>query len=67
MTTYELYGPGGSLAMDTSEHPEDYEEAIAAIPRELAAAVASGEAHPLDAAHGLHLQQLLAEAVRSAG
>lgn len=62
----DLYGPAGSLSLDLSAHPEDYVDAMAAIPAELAAAVRSGAGHPLDAAHGLHLQELIAAAAAGA-
>jgi predicted dehydrogenase len=63
VTTYELYGPAGSLVLDASDHPEDHVDAMAAIPRELAEAVASGGRHPLDADHALHLQELIDRAM----
>lgn len=62
VTRYELYGPTGSLVLDLDDDHHDREATMATIPAELAAAVASGHGHPLDAARGLHLQELLAAA-----
>lgn len=62
LSRFDLYGPTGTMSLDTAEHPEDFADAMRAIPAELAAAVTSGDGHPLDAAHGLHLQELLAAA-----
>jgi predicted dehydrogenase len=62
VSRFELYGPTGSMVLDTAQNAHDFRDAMAAIPAELAAAVASGEGHPLDANHGLHLQQLMATA-----
>ena len=62
ISRFDLYGPAGSISLDTSQHVEDFVGAMRAIPAELAAAVESGDGHPLDANHGLHLQELIAAA-----
>lgn len=59
---FDLFGPKGSITLDTNRQPEDFSDAMRSIPQELAAAVASGHGHPLDAVHGLHLQELIAAA-----
>ncbi len=59
----DLYGPTGSLTLDTTRNAEDFGAAMAAIPAEFAVAVASGEGHALDARRGLHLQQRMATAL----
>jgi predicted dehydrogenase len=63
LARFDLYGPAGSITLDTSQRAEDFVDAMRAIPAELAAAVASGDGHPLDARHGLHLQELMVAAV----
>ena len=60
---WELYGPAGVLALDPSDTYDDFAAALAAIPAELAEAVRTGTQHPLDAARGLYLQELLAGAL----
>ncbi len=60
---WELYGSGGVLACDAADSSEDFADAMAAIPAELAHAVRTGTPHPLDAARGLYLQELLAAAL----
>jgi predicted dehydrogenase len=62
-TETELYGPKGMLAVDVRAAigPETF----AQIPVALAAAAADpGAPNPLDAARGLHLQRIIAEAER---
>ncbi|WP_329460380.1 Gfo/Idh/MocA family protein [Streptomyces sp. NBC_01497] len=60
-TRVELYGPGAeSLVYDTAEL--DHEECWPVLRREFAAAVRSGTPTTLDAARGLHLQRLIAQA-----
>ncbi len=59
----DLFGPAGSMVLDTTRNARDFGDAMAAIPAEFAAAVAAGEGHPLDARRGLHLQQLMAAAM----
>ena len=62
--TCEVYGPSGSVRFDSESNDmaAQFRAASEAIPRELAAAVRTGNAHPLDAAHGLALQRLLHQA-----
>jgi predicted dehydrogenase len=60
-TRVELYGPGQeSVVYDTAEL--DHEECWPVLRREFAAAVRSGVPTSLDAARGLHLQRLIAQA-----
>jgi predicted dehydrogenase len=56
----ELYGPGGALELDCAAvvGPDTF----VTVADELATMVRSGEAHPLDAAHGLYLQRVIEEA-----
>ncbi|MHB1855792.1 MAG: Gfo/Idh/MocA family protein [Acidimicrobiales bacterium] len=65
--TFELYGPTGvlSLADGGPDAAEEYNTALASIPRQLAEVVRSGADHPLDARRGLHLQDLIERAQRS--
>lgn len=56
----ELYGAAGSLAVDTTAAVGP--DTFATIVADFAAAVLDGSPHPPDAAHGLHLQHLLADA-----
>jgi predicted dehydrogenase len=56
-----LYGPAGELAIDFSTL--DHGACWPVVRAEFAAAVRSGQPHPLDVRHGLHLQRLLARAV----
>lgn len=55
----ELYGPAGVLRVDGTAVSE---EAFRVLRHEFAYAVRSGEGHPLDARHGLRLQQVLTDA-----
>ncbi|WP_042378203.1 Gfo/Idh/MocA family protein [Streptacidiphilus melanogenes] len=55
----EVFGPGGHARL---AWPEALEEPFARMVAEFAAAVRTGEGHPLDARHGLRLQELLTEA-----
>ncbi len=59
----ELYGDFGVRVLDRADLDGEFADAQVAIPAEFADAVASGADHPLDAAHGLRLQELLAAAV----
>jgi predicted dehydrogenase len=61
-TGLEVFGPTGSLALDARSFERDDGEI-----RRRFAAVARGEATELDAARGLHLQRLVAEAEASLG
>jgi predicted dehydrogenase len=60
-TRIELYGPGEDLVYDTAEL--DHDECWPVLRAEFAAAVRSGRSGPLDAAHGLRLQELLEQAL----
>lgn len=57
----ELYGRERCLTLDASHEPVP--ESFATMRREFAE-VARGAPHPIDAAHGLHLQELVADALR---
>ncbi|MER7666302.1 Gfo/Idh/MocA family oxidoreductase [Streptomyces sp. NPDC096193] len=59
-TRIELFGPGDELVYDTAGM--DHDECWPVLRREFAAAVRSGTDHPLNAARGLRLQELLAMA-----
>ncbi|MEJ8633060.1 Gfo/Idh/MocA family oxidoreductase [Streptomyces sp. MS2.AVA.5] len=59
-TRIELFGPGDELVYDTADM--DHDECWPVLRREFAAAVRSGTDHPLNAARGLRLQELLAMA-----
>ncbi|SNT59507.1 Predicted dehydrogenase [Asanoa hainanensis] len=54
----ELYGPTGALEIDFAT--VDHAECWPVLRAEFAHAVRTGTSHPLDADHGVHLQQLLA-------
>jgi predicted dehydrogenase len=56
----ELYGPNGVLELDCASAVGA--EAFATLAAELATMVRTGEAHPLDVRHGLHLQRVLTAA-----
>ncbi|KIF66069.1 oxidoreductase [Streptomyces sp. AcH 505] len=56
-TRIELYGPGEEIVYDTAEL--DHEECWPVLRREFASAVRSGVSSPIDAARGLHVQELL--------
>jgi len=58
----ELFGPRGTMALDALA--ADWPEVFATIRSEFAAMVRTRQPHELDAARGLHLQQLVAEAGR---
>ncbi|MFI6348504.1 Gfo/Idh/MocA family protein [Streptomyces sp. NPDC050560] len=60
LTRIELYGPGDPVVYDTAEL--DHEECWPVLRREFAAAVRTGTPHPLDAARGLRLQELIERA-----
>lgn len=62
-TRVELYGPDEELVYDTAEL--DHEECWPVLRREFAAAVRTGVPTALDAARGLHLQELIAQAAES--
>jgi predicted dehydrogenase len=55
----EVFGAGGHARL---AWPEALEEPFARMVTEFAQAVRTGEGHPLDARHGLRLQELLADA-----
>lgn len=55
----EVYGQKGHALLDWSELGDD---AFATMVGEFAAAVRDGTGHPLDAAHGLRVQEILASA-----
>lgn len=55
----EIYGRAGAIRVDCAAVSE---QAFTVLRREFAHAVRSGEGHPLDARHGLRLQQVLADA-----
>ncbi|MCA2226973.1 Gfo/Idh/MocA family protein [Nonomuraea aurantiaca] len=61
-TRYELYGPEGTLVLDSELLPEDSTETRATLRAEFATAVRMGRSHELDVHRGLHLQRLLAQA-----
>jgi len=63
VTSIELYGTGGSLEFDANTI--DHDECPPILRREFATAVRSGTGHPLDARHGLMLQELLQRATDS--
>jgi len=52
---------------DDAVGPELFEQAQRRVARDFAEVIATGRSHPLDAHHGLHLQQLLSEATASLG
>ena len=56
----EVYGLDGSVDIDCTAAVDS--DTFATLADELATLVRTGGAHPLDAAHGLHLQRLLAAA-----
>lgn len=56
----ELYSPTGVLEIDCASAVGP--AAFSTLTEELAAMVRTGNAHPLDVQHGLHLQRILAEA-----
>jgi predicted dehydrogenase len=63
----EIYGPDGVRRLDTgrddaSGDRADIGAAMATLTAELATAVRTGIAHPLDVRRGLHLQRLIASA-----
>lgn len=60
----EVYGGERCLDLDASREPAP--EAFATLRREFAAVVRGGS-HALDAAHGVHLQELVAQALRDLG
>jgi predicted dehydrogenase len=60
---YGSYGPSGELRYDTAGI--DHEECWPILRAEFAAAVRDGRPGPLDAARGLHLQQLIEQATAS--
>lgn len=57
LTTIELYGTDGMLSYDTADM--DHDECWPVVRREFAAAVHSGQPHPLDVHRGLTIQRLL--------
>ncbi|MFD1544500.1 Gfo/Idh/MocA family protein [Nonomuraea guangzhouensis] len=61
-TRYELYGPEGTLVLDSELLPEDSIETRATLRCEFATAVRTGRSHEIDVHRGLHLQRLLAQA-----
>ncbi|MFG1961888.1 Gfo/Idh/MocA family protein [Nonomuraea sp. NPDC049028] len=61
-TRYELYGPEGTLVLDSEHLPEDSTETRATLRSEFATAVRTGRSHEIDVHRGLHLQRLLAQA-----
>lgn len=62
-TRVELFGPGEELVYDTAGI--DHEECWPVLRREFATAVRTGRGTGIDAAHGLRIQTLLDQAVRS--
>lgn len=56
----EIFGTGGRLAVDTTASVGF--DTFATVVADFAAAVLDGTPHPLDAARGLHIQRLLADA-----
>lgn len=62
-TGLEVFGPGGALILDARAFERDDGE----IRRRFAEVVRTGEPHDLDAARGLYLQRLVAEAEASLG
>ncbi|WP_219471366.1 Gfo/Idh/MocA family protein [Nonomuraea rhizosphaerae] len=63
-TRYELYGPEGTLVLDSGLLPRDAVETRATLRSEFATAVRTGRSHDIDVHRGLHLQELLAQAAR---
>ncbi len=59
-TDVEIFGPGGSLAVDGRADRRDL--VFANLRRDFATAARTGGPHPCDAARGLHLQHLIAQA-----
>jgi predicted dehydrogenase len=62
-TRVELLGPGPELSWDSADI--DHDDCWPILRAQFAAAVRSGNPGPLDAARGLHLQQLIATATAS--
>ncbi|MHB8342493.1 MAG: Gfo/Idh/MocA family protein [Mycobacteriales bacterium] len=69
VSRYELYGAAGLLAFDRLSDPqvagESFTAAVRTIRAEFAEAVATATPHPLDVHRGLHLQELIDQAMRS--
>jgi predicted dehydrogenase len=67
-TSYDLFGPDGSLGLDFGTlDAADGEAQWSTLRAEFAAAVRAGESHQLDVHRGLHLQRLIDRALHGLG